>query len=68
MERQSIWVPLTYSQFHWRLVTACLALALAAISYVFSAGWRANDAIFSANPQHQRDAVLAQIVTYRKPN
>lgn len=68
IERQSIWAPLIYSRFHWLLVTACLALALAAISYVFSAGWKANDAIFSANPQQQRDAVLTQIVTYRKPN
>jgi hypothetical protein len=69
MNRQSIWVPLIYSRFRWRVVTACLALALGTLSYVLAAGENGNDSIFSsASPQQQRDAVLTQIVTYRKPN
>jgi hypothetical protein len=69
INRQSIWVPLIYSRFRWRLVTACLALALGTLSYVLAAARSANDPIFSsASPQRQRDAVLTQIVTYRKPN
>lgn len=69
MAGQSIWVPFIYSRFPSRFVTACLALALAAFSYVFGAGWNTNDPIFSStNPAQQRDAVLTQIVTYRKPN
>lgn len=69
MNRQSIWVPLIYSRFRWRVVTACLALALGTLSYVLAAGERADDWIFSsASPQQQRDAVLTQIITYRKAN
>jgi hypothetical protein len=69
VNRQSIWVPLIYSRFRWRVVTACLALALGTLSYVLATGRSANDPIFSsAGPQQQRDAVLTQIVTYRKPN
>lgn len=68
ISRQSVWVPLIYSRFRWRFVTACLALALGTLSYVL-AGQSANDPIFSsASPQEQRDAILTQIVTYRKPN
>lgn len=69
ISRQSIWVPLIYSRFRWRFVTACLALALGTLSYVLAAGRSANDPIFSSSsPQEQRDAVLTQIVTYRKPS
>ena len=69
IERQSIWVPFIYSRFPSRFVTACFALALAVFSYVFAAGWNTGDPIFSStNPEQQRDAVLTQIVTYRKPN
>ena len=64
---QSIWVPLIYSRFHWRLVTAFFALALGTLSYVLATGWGGNHSIFSANSQQRRDAVLTEIVTYSKP-
>ena len=69
IEGQSIWVPLIYTRFRWRFATAWLALALATLCYVLAEGGSANNAIFSsANPQQRRDAVLDEIVSYRKPN
>lgn len=69
INRQSIWAPLIYSRFRWRLVTACLTLTLGTLSYLLAADWSPTAATFSSvNAQERRDAVLAEIVTYRRPN
>ena len=80
VEGQSIWIPFIYSRFRMRLVTLCLGLSFAALSYVFATEWnmndgqntitvRASDAIFNpTDVQQERDAVLIQFAAYRKPN
>ena len=80
IERQSIWVPFIHSPFPARAATAFLGLSLAALGYVVAAERNINDAPYimngggsdpilsPTNVQQQRNAVLMQIVTYRKPN
>lgn len=69
INRQSIWAPLIYSRFRWRFVTACLTLTLGTLSYLLAADWSLTAATFSsANAKQRRDAVLTEIVTYRKRN
>lgn len=79
IEYQSIWVPLIYSQFPVRVATAFLGIALAVLGYVVAAEQNVDDTprivsgagsdviVSPKDVQQQRDAVLTQIVTYRKP-
>jgi hypothetical protein len=79
-EKISIWVPFIYSRFPARLASSFLALSLVALGCVLAAEWKADDAQHASsgerfgailNPtdvQQQRDAVLMQIVAYRRPN
>src|SRR5690348_5562552 len=77
VERQSIWAPFVYARLRVRVVTACLGLSLAALGYVFAAEWDTHGgphqdigqgfstSFNQTDLQHQRDAVLAEIITYR---
>ena len=80
MEQESIWIPLIYSRSSMRLAIASLGFSMILFGCVFATEWSVDNAHYAFNDggsemvssstdlNLQRDAVLVQFATYRKPN
>jgi hypothetical protein len=81
LSQQSIWMPFVYPHFPKRFVAALLGVSLVLLGYTVAGEWYTNGPEHIANsgsanvistatldPQQQRDVVLMQIATYRRPD